>query len=54
MTENSSFLPGDDIHEDVEGHGVDPIVDPPEDVDDGDGDVEGHMQPPRDLDIERF
>lgn len=62
------FLPGDEPHEDVQGHlssegeydvqghiGVEVererlLPDAPE----GDEDVEAHVQPPRDLDVERF
>lgn len=59
-----TYLPGDDPRGgDVEGHlRLDPTTDPeaaeartrpaPELTDDED--VEGHVQPPRDLDIERY
>lgn len=55
MTENSSFLPGDDAHEDVIGHRM--IADRGRDAgtdETPEEDVEAHMQPPRDLDVERF
>ena len=58
------FFPGDDRNEDVEGHVVNRLS--PEGEDDVEGhrritlapedddDVEAHVQPPRDLDVERF
>lgn len=48
---NEEFLPGDEIH-DVEGHGLVPSEAPGETEETED--VEGHVQPRRDLDIERI
>ncbi len=59
------FFPGDDKNEDVEGHRrTTPEPQTEEDVEghrrvtppasDAEDDVEGHVQPPRDLDVERF
>jgi hypothetical protein len=55
------FFPGDEPHEDVEGHlssegeydveGHAPLDQPAPDADE---DVEAHVQPPRDLAIERI
>lgn len=61
------FFPGDEPHEDVQGHlssegeydveghlGVEVERGAVPDTDDDTDDVEAHVQPPRDLDIERI
>jgi hypothetical protein len=48
---NQEFLPGDEVH-DVQGHASTPADEP--EPDQTEEDVEGHVQPRRDLDIERI
>ena len=53
---NQEFLPGDEVH-DVQGHALTPADEPEPDKTEPDKteeDVEGHVQPRRDLDIERI